>query len=55
MLNTKFSEKSTLTNVIKLLPLGGDVAGVLVDRDDHAELWLLQGLDLNVRLQEILQ
>lgn len=48
-------EKSTLTNVIKLIPLGGDVAGVLVDRDDHAELWLLQGLDLNVRLQEILQ
>ena len=49
------SEKSTLTNVIKLIPLGGDIAGILVDRDDHAELWLLQGLDLNIRLQEILQ
>ncbi|CAG5107888.1 Oidioi.mRNA.OKI2018_I69.chr1.g3538.t1.cds [Oikopleura dioica] len=48
-------EKSTLTNVIKLIPLGGDIAGILVDRDDHAELWLLQGLDLNIRLQEILQ
>ena len=48
-------EKSAVANLIKLIPLGGDLSGVLVDRDDHADVWLLQGLDLTTRLQEIFQ
>jgi hypothetical protein len=48
-------DKSAVANLIKLIPLGGDLSGILVDRDDHADVWLLQGLDLTTRLQEILQ
>ena len=44
-----------MTNLIKFLPLGGDLSGLLVDRDDHADVWLLQGLDLTTRLQELLK
>ena len=46
-------EKSAVTNLINFIPLGGDLSGLLVDCDDHAEVWLLQGLDLTSRLQEL--
>lgn len=49
------SENAVLGNLIKLIPLEGDLSGLLVDRDDHAQVWLLQGLDLTARLGEILK
>jgi hypothetical protein len=48
-------EKQILTNLIKLIPIGGDISGLLVDRDEHAEVWILQGLDITIRLQELLK
>jgi len=44
------SDNALVAKIISLMPCEGDLCGMLVDRDDHAEVWLLEGLDLSARL-----